>query len=786
MLNLDGFNEKQLEAVTTIEGPLLILAGAGTGKTKVLVTRIANIIESGAAFPSQILGVTFTNKAANEMKQRLRKLTSNIDGIWLGTFHSICARLLRVHFEAAELKQNFTIVDEDEKLSVLKSVAEQHNLDTERKNLRVFSKMISQIKEKGISYDDEKVANFQTASINIASIYEDYQARLKFYNLVDFDDLLLYVVKIMERNEDILAKIQNQFKYVLVDEYQDTSHIQHKLLQIIASQKSNICCVGDEDQSIYGWRGAEVENILNFPKQYKDAKIIKLEQNYRSTNAILQVASSVISNNKSRYGKTLFSKFEIGDKVNIIKVQDNNHEGSTIVKHIKDCRDTGYEYSDMAILVRASHQMRGIEDALMHNKIPYKIVDGVKFYDRKEIKDMISYLRIVFSETDRPAFERIVNTPKRGIGNKGLETIINICESNHIAILKGARIAVDTDALSGKQGKSLCDLLERIEKWKMMLMHEGATLSTLAECIAHESGYISMLQDDAQENPAEKNRIENIHEFVAALDRFDSLEQFLEEVALFNAKDTDADAESVNVLTMHGAKGLEYDVVFLPCWESGVFPSVKSVEERGDEGEEEERRLAYVAITRAKKRVYITHAQVRTIFGKTQSGVQSVFIREIADSAPEDSVKFFDLSSFGGDWQQKNGRGGYGGSGGYGGAGGYGGSGSGNYNKNFGNGSSGAYGGNGGSGGYGGGYGNYGKQNQPSREKPRFVASDGANKKVSSIDDNISMANISVGDDVSHATLGDGRVLQLIGQYANVDFTTGEKRLVHKRFLSTK
>lgn len=784
---LNNFNPIQLDAINSMNGPVLVLAGAGTGKTKVLVSRVANIVSSGLAVPSEIMCVTFTNKASKEMRNRLSGLIGE-NNVLLGTFHSICAKWLREYYHLAGLKSNFTIVDEAEKTSLLKSILESCGIEGKADMVKMFSKTISTIKEKGLMHNDD-VSLFLKINQNIAEVYQEYQRKLLSYNLVDFDDLMLYIVNILETNKDVLDSIHSRIRYILVDEYQDTNFIQHKMLLLLAQKHKNICCVGDEDQSIYGWRGAQIQNILNFPQHFDGTKIVKLEQNYRSTNAILQVASAVIENNKSRYGKTLFSGLGVGEKVKITKCVNNDHEGRVIVEQIKKLQeDYGMSCQDMAILVRSASQMRYIEESLLHNQIPYKIIDGVRFYDRKEVKDMICYLRLIFSDTDISAFARIVNVPKRGIGDKGLDAIIKLAEQNSFSVTEGCKIAIRDGVVSAKARESLELFVVKLEQWRRYMTEDSLdgsgdtiSLSALMEAVINESGYIEMLEEGVKVDPDERVRIENIKDLVTSLQRFDSMEQFLEEVVLFNAKDSNEDENAVSILTMHAAKGLEYEAVFLPAWEQGLFPSARSIEDRGSEGEEEERRLAYVAITRAKKFAFISFTKSRHLYGAVRSSSPSIFVGEIQSNANKDNFVYLDLAYIAGDSAYSN----YGYSGGY--------------EKKY--------------------SGDFGRIVQSkdrvifnsevgsqSSDQARSCFSSGLKKDFAKSSVSVSLAkpkeaktletksfsgenygsadSFKLGDLVSHKSLGGGKILQIIGHYANVEFEDSNRRLVNKQFLT--
>lgn len=623
------FNESQISAINTFHGPLLILAGAGTGKTSTITARIANLVQSGVADSSQILALTFTNKAAKEMKQRVESQVANTSPMWLGTFHGIGARLLRAHAKAIDLDTNFIIIDAKDREKLLKQIITELNIDEKRFSVNTLGFIISNLKELCIrSNQADRLSEFKHKDLDIAKIYEIYQIKLKGLNAVDFDDLISECVYLFERNPNILSDVQDRFQYITVDEYQDTNSVQNKFLRILASKYQNICCVGDEDQSIYSWRGAKVTNILRFGDHFPGAKIIKLEDNYRSTDKVLNAAVSLISHNKDRYGKVLRSS-NIGSELpKIVLLEDDRREVSSLINQIQSLN---VDYSNVAILVRAAYQMRAIEEGLIGNNIPYTIVDGVRFYDRKEIKDLTSYLRYVYSQKDVLALERIINTPKRGIGDKSWTADIMPAISSIGNSIEALKHVVNMGLLSGKASAGLSEFIGNIEKWKSLLTSEKHNLSSLMEMIYRESGYLEMLQEELKTDPDISSRIENIREFIASLNEFDSIEQFLEHLSLLSMTDKE-ESHGVKVMTMHASKGLEFDYVFLPGWDEEIFPSRKSVEESA-EGLEEERRLAYVAITRARKNFFIYSSARRMMFGKIQGFLPSRFIKEIGDAA---------------------------------------------------------------------------------------------------------------------------------------------------------
>lgn len=638
---ISNLNFAQKEATTHIDGPLLVLSGAGTGKTRVITSRIAHMILDNGINPDAIMAVTFTNKAANEMKTRIEKIVGHTAGLWVGTFHSISAKLLRMYASSIGIDPKFAIIDDSDKNKIIKQIIAELQIDEKRYPQKLISYLLSTIKEKCVDENDlDRLQGFKYGNLKVPELYVAYQTKLKIYNMVDFDDLIMLVVKMFKNHKNILNDLQDRFKYIMVDEYQDTSHAQHLMLKILASKYYNICCVGDEDQSIYSWRGAIVDNILNFEKDYSGAKIIKLEENYRSSSNILGIATGLITNNKSRYNKRLFSNANQGEKVRIIKTQDSNHEGNQISDNIANEFESGCKYNQMAILVRASFQIRSLEECLIKRNIPYRVVDGVKFYDRKEVKDLIAYMRFIFSDTDRLAFERIINLPKRGIGDKTLEKVFQASESHGWSITKALNQMLQNGDFSKKVADEITIFLDHLSHWREYVYNERFTLSSLADMVAMQSGYLSFLKQESEEDGG-TDRIENVKELIDALSGFHAMEEFMEHIALFSAKDGGSgQQDAVNILTIHGSKGLEYDIVFLPGWEENVFPSYKSIEDNGESGLEEERRLAYVAITRARKKLFISHADSRFIFGKYQSYLRSRFIDEIING--KSNADFYD------------------------------------------------------------------------------------------------------------------------------------------------
>ncbi len=635
---LDDLNPAQRQAVETLDGPVLMLAGAGTGKTKALTTRIVHLLNTGRARPNEILAVTFTNKAAREMKERVgRLLGQTVEGMpWLGTFHSICVKLLRRHAELVELKSNFTILDTDDQLRLLKQLVQAAGIDDKRWPARQLSGIIDGWKNRAITPDRVPAADAGAFNHQGPKLYAQYQARLKELNAVDFGDLLLHVVTIFQAHPDVLEQYQRWFRYILVDEYQDTNVAQYLWLRLLASGHKNICCVGDDDQSIYGWRGAEVGNILRFEKDFEGAHVVRLEQNYRSTPHILAAASGVIAGNQGRLGKTLWTDAQEGEKVRLIGHWDGEEEARWIGEEVEAMQGgtrgmRAMSLDDMAILVRASHQMRAFEDRFLTIGLPYRVIGGPRFYERMEIRDAMAYFRLVVSPDDDLAFERIVNTPKRGLGDKAQQTIQTVARANGVSLVEGARLAVEQGLIKGKGGSQLGRLVVDLDRWGRMA--EDTEHSELAGIVLDESGYTTMWQND--KTPEAPGRLENLKELVKALEEFDNLQGFLEHVSLIMDNDKGGDGEKVSIMTLHAAKGLEFPAVFLPGWEDGLFPSQRSMDESGLKGLEEERRLAYVGITRAEEVCTISFAANRRVFGQWQSALPSRFIDEL----PEDHVE---------------------------------------------------------------------------------------------------------------------------------------------------
>ena len=631
---LEGLNPEQLEAVETLDGPVLVLAGAGTGKTRVLTTRVAHILATGRAFPSQILAVTFTNKAAREMKDRVAAMVGEaVEGMpWLGTFHSIGAKILRRHAELVGLKSSFTILDTDDQIRLLKQILSAADIDDKRWPARVLAAMIDSWKNRGLLPD--KVPAGEAASFGQgrgAELYAAYQARLKTLNAVDFGDLLLENLRLFGKEPDVLAQYQSRFRYMLVDEYQDTNVAQYLWLRLLAQGQRNLCCVGDDDQSIYGWRGAEVDNILRFEHDFPGAKVIRLERNYRSTGHILAAASHLIAHNESRLGKTLRTESEQGGKVTVTGAWDSEEEAREIGDEIETLRRQDHKLSEMAILVRASFQMREFEDRFVTLGMPYRVVGGPRFYERAEIRDALAYFRCIVSPADDLAFERIVNVPKRGLGESTIQTLHDYARVNNAPLMEAARSLAATEELKPKPRGSLRDLTLAFDRWRGQM--EAIPHTELAEIVLEESGYTDMWQNERSADAA--GRLENLKELVRSMETFDNLPGFLEHISLVMDVESGAGQDAVNLMTLHAAKGLEFDTVFLPGWEEGLLPHQRSLDEQGRAGLEEERRLAHVGLTRARHRAKLYFASHRRIHGLWNSTVASRFLDELPEASVE-------------------------------------------------------------------------------------------------------------------------------------------------------
>ena len=632
---LENLNKSQKEAVLHISGPLLIVAGAGSGKTKVLTSRIAHILKEGKAFPNEILSVTFTNKAAREMRNRVCKILNNQEvGLsWMGTFHSISAKILRRHAKAVNLNQNFTIIDQDDQLRLIKSICNAENIDIKKIAPNFIISLINKWKNLGWYPNDVVLKKSETLEKNLLKIYRIYQIKLTELNACDFGDLILHCVSIFEKNLDINKMYSNNFKYILVDEYQDTNFIQSKWLKLLTKYHNNICCVGDDDQSIYSWRGAEIKNFLEFDKKYENTKIIRLEENYRSTQNILNVASELISNNENRLGKKLNSNQNQGELIKLNCFKNGKDEATGISKIIENQISQKYKLNNVAILVRAIFQTREFEERFLKIGLPYRILGGVKFYERVEIKDCIAYLRIVYQNKDDLAFERIINVPKRSIGDTSFKIISEHAKKNSLSLENSSKNLIELNQIKPKTKIGLTNFLNLLEKWRNDYFNKKMGHVKLLQIILDESGYSLLLKN--KKDLENENRLENIKELLNAMKEFDNLETFLEHVSLATSMDNDWDGQKVNLMTIHASKGLEFDAVFLPGWEEGLFPHQKSIDEKGQQGLEEERRLAYVGVTRAKYEVYVSFSLNRFYQGDWIESISSRFVDEL----PEKYIK---------------------------------------------------------------------------------------------------------------------------------------------------
>lgn len=629
---LDMLNPEQKEAVKTTEGPVLVLSGAGTGKTKVLTTRLAYILAQHKANPWNCLVVTFTNRAAKEMKERVQALIGEVaNSVWLGTFHSVCVKILRNHAEVVGLKSNFTILGDDDQKRLVKQILEAEGIDDKKYPPQAILDKIGRWKDKGLSVD--KVGNDFKENI-LTHIYKKYQERLLELNCVDFGDIILFALNILMSDADILDKYQERFKYIMVDEYQDTNVTQYLLIRLLSQKHRNLCCVGDDDQSIYSWRGAEIENILRFGKDFADAKTIRLERNYRSTANILAAASSLISHNQGRLGKTLKVAENSpalqadNNKIQVVSTYNGEEEAGYVVEAIEKCKREGCPYSKMAILVRTAVQTREFEEKFIGEAIPYQVIGGLKFYERAEIRDALAYLRVVLQPDDDLAFERIINKPARGIGAKSIEKFRDEARYHHLSMYQAVEQMLQTGAISGKSKNSLSELMGKFSDWRHTM--NAVSPDELASQILEDSGYIEMLQaDKSVEAPG---RLENLKELINVMsdsEKYPNLPEFMEHVSLVMDKDDSQNDNKVMLITLHSAKGLEFDVVFLPGWEEGLFPHQRCLDEGGSDSLEEERRLAYVAITRARKKLYILMAHNRRVYGQWQNNLPSRFINEL-------------------------------------------------------------------------------------------------------------------------------------------------------------
>ncbi len=638
---LANLNPPQLDAVTSTEGPLLVLAGAGTGKTRVLITRVCHLMVTRKAFANQILAVTFTNKAAAEMRARIAAIVGDsVEAMWLGTFHALAARILRRHAEHVGLKPNFTILDQDDQIRLIKQLLQAENIDDKKWPPRVVHGVIERWKDRGLTPD--KVGSDpsgEAAGGRAAELYAMYQARLKTLNACDFGDLLLHNLTIFQTRPDVLAEYHKRFRYMLVDEYQDTNVAQYMWLRILAQQSRNLCCVGDDDQSIYGWRGAEVGNILRFEKDFPGAKIVRLEQNYRSSEHILAAASGLIAHNRARLGKTLWTAKTGGEPVTVRPVWDGEQEANFVADEIETLQRAGEKLGDIAILVRAGFQTREFEERFITLGIPYRVIGGPRFYEREEIRDAIAYFRVIVQPDDDLAFERIINKPRRGIGDATVQLLQRLARARGMPLLAAAETLVTTDELKPAARNAVRRVTEDFARWRAMV--ERAHHAELAATVLDESGYTRMWQED--KSPEKDGKLENLKELVAALEEYDDLPAFLEHVSLVMENAEAAPADMTSLMTLHAAKGLEFGTVFLPGWEEGLFPHPRALDEKGEDGLEEERRLAHVGLTRARRHAYVTFAANRRIHGMWQSSVPSRFVAEL----PPDRI---DVKSEAGLW----------------------------------------------------------------------------------------------------------------------------------------
>ena len=634
---LTGLNTSQSDAVTSLQGPLLVLSGAGTGKTRVLTSRLAELVASGTAKPWNILAVTFTNKAAREMKSRIGDMVGPmVEQVWLGTFHSLAAKMLRRHADLVGLKSDFTILDSDDQVRLIKQLMAAENIDPKRWPARMVAGVISRWKDRGLVPEKISIAEAgDVANGRMQQLYKDYQARLLTLNAVDFGDLLLHMLTIFQNHPDVLADYHGRITHIMVDEYQDTNVAQYLWLRLLTGQRNNLCCVGDDDQSIYGWRGAEVGNILRFESDFPGAKTVRLEENYRSTGHILAAASTVIARNETRLGKTLFTSADDGEKVRVNGYWDGADEARSISSHVESMQQNGAHLSQIAVLVRAGFQTREFEERFIAIGLPYRVV-GARFYERAEIRDAIAYLRLIAQPADDLAFERIINVPKRGLGTASIQAIHIQARASQKPLLAAAIDLVETEELRPAARTALGKFVQDIGRWRNQIgsLHQG----DLARMVLDESGYTMMWQMD--KSPDAEGRLENLTELVSAMQDFDSLQGFLEHISLVMDGDTVSEQGEVTLMTLHAAKGLEFDTVFLPGWEEGIFPSQRTMDENGAIGLEEERRLAYVGITRARKNVHISFASSRRVHGQWQSAIPSRFVQELpAENIIEDMAQ---------------------------------------------------------------------------------------------------------------------------------------------------
>ena len=629
---LARLNPEQRAAVEAVDGPVLVLAGAGTGKTRVLTTRFAHILLTGRAAPGQVLAVTFTNKAAREMRDRVGHILGRpAEGLWLGTFHALCARMLRRHADLVGLTSGFTILDTDDQLRLLKQVMEAAKIDPKRWAPQALMGMIQRWKDRGVVPAKVPASEEgEFAGGHAKALYEAYQARLRQLNTADFGDLLLHMTEVLRNNPDVLAEYGRRFRYILVDEYQDTNVVQYLWLRLLAQAHRNICCVGDDDQSIYSWRGAEVENILRFEHDFPGAVIVRLERNYRSTAPILAAAAGLIANNEGRLGKTLRpgTNDAAGDPVQVVSLWDSDEEARMVGERIEALRREGHKLAEMAILVRTSAQTRAFEERLIVQGTPYRIIGGLRFYERAEIRDAVAYMRVLHQPADDLAFERIVNVPRRGVGEMALRSMHEAARAQGIPLAQAAEGLVRAGGLKGRLREHLATLFAQFAGWREALPRDGHV--TVLATMLDESGYMAMWQAD--KSPDAPGRIDNLKELVRALADFDSLAGFLDHVSLVMENEENAEGDRCSMMTLHGAKGLEFDTVFLPGWEEGLFPSQRTLDEGGQKGLEEERRLAYVGLTRARKRAIVSHAANRRLYANWQSSIPSRFVDELPEA----------------------------------------------------------------------------------------------------------------------------------------------------------
>ena len=630
---MQKLNSGQRRAVEALEGPVLVLAGAGTGKTRVLTTRLAWLLYTGAAQPGQIMAVTFTNKAANEIRERVgHMLGCSTDGWYMGTFHALAARLLRPYAERVGLKSNFTILDDDDQIRLIKQLVQAHNLDDKRNPARLLHAVISSWKDKGLTPDKAPSDSGDLADGKLRQIYAEYQERLLSLNACDFGDLLLHHLTLCQKHPDVLSNLHARFKYMMVDEYQDTNVAQYMWLRLLAQGSNNLCVVGDEDQSIYGWRGAEVGNILRFADDFPGATVVRLEENYRSTGHILSAANGLIANNRQRLGKQLRAVAGMGDKVVVASYWDHDEEARRIAGKIEAAHRGGHSLAQMAIMVRAGSQTRAFEEVFLSLGIPYKVLVGARFYERLEIRDAMAYLRVLMVPEDDLAFERIINTPKRGIGPSAMQQLAQLARDQNIPLTESVLRLCETDELKPKMRQTLQQLMQSFSRWRQLL--HTMPHPEVAQIVLDESGYTGMWQAD--KSPEAPGRLENLKELINAIGEFNTLPAFLEHVALVMERAADAGAEQVSMMTLHGAKGLEFDTVYLPGWEEEIFPSRRTIDEHGSNGLEEERRLAYVGITRGRKHVEISFVANRLLHGTWLSAAPSRFVAEL----PQEHVTF--------------------------------------------------------------------------------------------------------------------------------------------------